>query len=70
MEQATGIVPMLKVFNDTARYVIRAVASVKGAFEIYLEQWHADVLIFIDLRKNHGKEELRARDLFYALWAL
>src|SRR5688572_14340217 len=65
---SNGIVPMLKVFNDTARYVDQGGGKRKGAFAIYLEPWHADVLSFLDLRKNHGKEELRARDLFYALW--
>src|SRR5690606_17405353 len=56
------------VFNDTARYVDQGGGKRKGAFAIYLEPWHADVYDFIDLRKNHGKEELRARDLFLALW--
>ncbi|QEC54081.1 ribonucleoside-diphosphate reductase alpha chain [Anseongella ginsenosidimutans] len=65
---SNGIVPMLRVFNDTARYVDQGGGKRKGAFAIYLEPWHADVLEFLDLRKNHGKEELRARDLFYALW--
>lgn len=65
---SNGIVPMLKVFNDTARYVDQGGGKRKGAFAIYLEPWHADVLEFLDLRKNHGKEEMRARDLFYALW--
>jgi ribonucleoside-diphosphate reductase alpha chain len=59
---------MLKVFNDTARYVDQGGGKRKGAFAIYLEPWHADVFDFLDLRKNHGKEEMRARDLFYALW--
>jgi ribonucleoside-diphosphate reductase alpha chain len=59
---------MLRVFNDTARYVDQGGGKRKGAFAIYLEPWHADVFEFLDLRKNHGKEELRARDLFYALW--
>ncbi|MCH8163629.1 MAG: ribonucleoside-diphosphate reductase subunit alpha, partial [Proteobacteria bacterium] len=63
-----GLVPMLKVFNDTARYVDQGGGKRKGAFAIYLEPWHADVFEFLDLRKNVGKEELRARDLFYALW--
>ncbi|MGY8847734.1 MAG: ribonucleoside-diphosphate reductase subunit alpha, partial [Bacteroidia bacterium] len=65
---SNGIVPMLKVFNDTARYVDQGGGKRKGAFAIYLEPWHADVFDFLDLRKNHGKEEMRARDLFYALW--
>jgi ribonucleoside-diphosphate reductase alpha chain len=65
---SNGIIPMLRVFNDTARYVDQGGGKRKGAFAIYLEPWHADILGFLDLRKNHGKEELRARDLFYALW--
>jgi ribonucleoside-diphosphate reductase alpha chain len=65
---SNGIVPMLKVYNDTARYVDQGGGKRKGAFAIYLEPWHADVFEFLDLRKNHGKEEMRARDLFYALW--
>ena len=65
---SNGIIPMLKVFNDTARYVDQGGGKRKGAFAIYLEPWHADVFAFLDLRKNHGKEEMRARDLFYALW--
>jgi ribonucleoside-diphosphate reductase alpha chain len=65
---SNGIVPMLRVFNDTARYVDQGGGKRKGAFAVYLEPWHADVFEFLDLRKNHGKEELRARDLFYALW--
>lgn len=65
---SNGIVPMLKVFNDTARYVDQGGGKRKGAFAIYLEPWHADVFEFLDLKKNHGKEENRARDLFYALW--
>ncbi len=65
---SNGIVPMLRVFNDTARYVDQGGGKRKGAFAIYLEPWHADVFSFLDLRKNHGKEEMRARDLFYALW--
>lgn len=65
---SNGIVPMLKVFNDTARYVDQGGGKRKGAFAIYLEPWHADVFDFLDLKKNHGKEELRARDLFYAMW--
>lgn len=65
---SNGIVPMLRVFNDTARYVDQGGGKRKGSFAIYLEPWHADVLDFLDLRKNHGKEEMRARDLFYALW--
>jgi ribonucleoside-diphosphate reductase alpha chain len=65
---SNGLVPMLRVFNDTARYVDQGGGKRKGAFAIYLEPWHADVFEFLELRKNHGKEELRARDLFYALW--
>ena len=65
---SNGIIPMLQVFNDTARYVDQGGGKRKGAFAIYLEPWHADVFAFLDLRKNHGKEEMRARDLFYALW--
>ena len=65
---SNGIVPMLRVFNDTARYVDQGGGKRKGAFAIYLEPWHADIYEFLDLRKNHGKEENRARDLFYALW--
>jgi len=65
---SNGIVPMLKVFNDTARYVDQGGGKRKGAFAIYLEPWHADIKDFLDLKKNHGKEEMRARDLFYALW--
>lgn len=65
---SNGIVPMLRVFNDTARYVDQGGGKRKGSFAIYLEPWHADVFDFLELKKNHGKEELRARDLFYALW--
>src|SRR5665647_1845037 len=65
---SNGIIPMLRVFNDTARYVDQGGGKRKGAFAIYLEPWHADVFEFLDLRKNHGKEEMRARDLFFALW--
>lgn len=65
---SNGIIPMLRIFNDTARYVDQGGGKRKGAFAIYLEPWHADIFEFLDLRKNHGKEELRARDLFYALW--
>ena len=65
---SNGIIPMLRVYNDTARYVDQGGGKRKGAFAIYLEPWHADVFEFLDLRKNHGKEENRARDLFYALW--
>ena len=65
---SNGIVPMLRVFNDTARYVDQGGGKRKGAFAIYLEPWHADVFDFLQLRKNHGKEEARARDLFYGLW--
>ena len=65
--KSTGIVPMLKVFNDTARYVNQG-GKRNGSFAVYLEPWHADIEQFLDLRKNHGDEEQRARDLFYALW--
>ena len=65
---SNGVVPMLRVFNDTARYVDQGGGKRKGAFAIYLEPWHADVFDFLELKKNHGKEESRARDLFYALW--
>ena len=65
---SNGIVPMLRVFNDTARYVDQGGGKRKGSFAIYIEPWHADIFDFLDLRKNHGKEEQRARDLFYALW--
>lgn len=65
---SNGIVPMLRVFNDTARYVDQGGGKRKGSFAIYMEPWHADVFDFLDLKKNHGKEEQRARDLFFALW--
>lgn len=65
---SNGIVPMLRVFNDTARYVDQGGGKRKGSFAVYLEPWHDDIFDFLDLRKNHGKEELRARDLFLALW--
>ncbi|MCP4914659.1 MAG: ribonucleoside-diphosphate reductase subunit alpha [Oligoflexia bacterium] len=65
---SNGIVPMLKVFNDTARYVDQGGGKRKGAFAVYLEPWHADVHDFLDMKKNTGAEEQRARDLFYALW--
>ncbi|MBN9293378.1 MAG: ribonucleoside-diphosphate reductase subunit alpha [Flavobacteriia bacterium] len=65
---SNGIVPMLRVFNDTARYVDQGGGKRKGSFAMYMEPWHADVFDFLDLKKNHGKEEQRARDLFYALW--
>lgn len=65
---SNGIVPMLKVYNDTARYVDQGGGKRKGAFAMYLEPWHADVFDFLELKKNHGKEEMRARDLFYAMW--
>ncbi len=65
---SNGIVPMLQVYNNTARYVDQGGGKRKGSFAIYLEPWHADVFDFLDLRKNTGKEEMRARDLFYALW--
>ena len=65
---SNGIIPMLRVFNDTARYVDQGGGKRKGAFAIYLEPWHADIYDFLELKKNHGKEEMRSRDLFYALW--
>lgn len=65
---SNGIVPMLRVFNDTARYVDQGGGKRKGSFAIYIEPWHADIIDFLNLKKNHGKEEVRARDLFYALW--
>ncbi len=65
---SNGIIPMLRVFNDTARYVDQGGGKRKGSFAIYLEPWHADVFDFLSLKKNHGKEEMRARDLFYAMW--
>ena len=65
---SNGIVPMLKVYNDTARYVDQGGGKRKGSFAMYIEPWHADVFQFLDLKKNHGKEEMRARDLFYAMW--
>lgn len=65
---SNGIVPMLRVFNDTARYVDQGGGKRKGSFAMYLEPWHADVFDFLEMKKNHGKEENRARDLFYALW--
>ncbi|SDR68757.1 ribonucleoside-diphosphate reductase alpha chain [Formosa sp. Hel1_31_208] len=65
---SNGIVPMLKVYNDTARYVDQGGGKRKGSFAMYIEPWHADIMSFLDLKKNHGAEELRARDLFYAMW--
>ena len=65
---SNGIVPMLRVYNDTARYVDQGGGKRKGSFAIYIETWHADIFDFLDLKKNHGKEEMRARDLFYAMW--
>ena len=66
--RSNGIVPMLRVFNATARYIDQGGGRRNGSFAIYLEPWHADIISFLDLKKNHGDEELRARDLFYALW--
>ncbi|KAJ1624199.1 alpha subunit of ribonucleoside-diphosphate reductase [Pavlovales sp. CCMP2436] len=66
--QSNGLVPMLRVFDATARYVDQGGGKRKGAFAVYIEPWHADIFSFLELRKNHGKEEARARDLFYALW--
>lgn len=65
---SNGLVPMLRVFNDTARYVDQGGGKRKGSFAMYLEPWHADIFDFLELKKNHGKEEQRARDLFYGLW--
>ena len=65
---SNGIVPMLKVFNNTAKYVDQGGGKRNGSFAIYLEPWHADIELFLQMRKNHGDEELKARDLFYALW--
>ncbi len=65
---SNGIVPMLRVFNDTARYVDQGGGKRKGSIAVYLEPWHPDIVAFLDLKKNHGKEEVRARDLFYAMW--
>lgn len=65
---SNGLVPMLRVYNNTARYVDQGGNKRPGAFAIYLEPWHSDIFEFLDMRKNHGKEEMRARDLFYALW--
>ncbi|KIC74554.1 Ribonucleoside-diphosphate reductase large subunit [Neochlamydia sp. TUME1] len=65
---SNGVIPMLKVFNDTARYVDQGGGKRKGSFAVYLEPWHADIFEFLDLRKNQGKDEMRARDLFTALW--
>ncbi|MBP9791095.1 MAG: ribonucleoside-diphosphate reductase subunit alpha, partial [Bacteroidia bacterium] len=65
---SNGIVPMLRVFNDTARYVDQGGGKRKGSFAIYIEPWHADIFDFLELKKNHGKEENRARDLFFAMW--
>merc|ERR1711988_2001411 len=65
---SNGLVPMLRNFNETARYVDQGGGKRKGSFAMYLEPWHADVYEFLDLKKNHGKEEQRARDLFYAVW--
>eukprot|EP00921_Rhytidocystis_pertsovi_P011922 GHVQ01019317.1.p1 GENE.GHVQ01019317.1~~GHVQ01019317.1.p1 ORF type:complete len:1037 (-),score=164.97 GHVQ01019317.1:174-3284(-) len=66
--RSNGLIPMLRVFNDTARYVDQGGGKRKGSCAVYLEPWHADVLEFLDLRKNHGKEDLRCRDLFLGLW--
>lgn len=65
---SNGVIPMLKVFNETARYVDQGGGRRKGSIAVYLEPWHSDIFDFLDLRKNHGKEEMRARDLFLALW--
>ncbi|CDO93078.1 unnamed protein product [Kluyveromyces dobzhanskii CBS 2104] len=65
---SNGIIPMIRVFNNTARYVDQGGNKRPGAFALYIEPWHSDIFDFIDIRKNHGKEEIRARDLFPALW--
>jgi ribonucleoside-diphosphate reductase alpha chain len=65
---SNGLVPMLRVFNNTARYIDQGGGKRNGSFAIYLEPWHADISDFLELKKNHGDEELKARDLFYALW--
>ena len=65
---SNGIVPMLRVFNDTARYVDQGGGKRKGSIAVYMEPWHSDIFDFLELKKNHGKEEQRARDLFYGLW--
>jgi ribonucleoside-diphosphate reductase alpha subunit len=65
---SNGIVPMLRVFNNTAKYVDQGGGKRNGSFAIYLEPWHSDIEMFLQMRKNHGDEELKARDLFYALW--
>lgn len=65
---SNGIVPMLRVFNNTAKYIDQGGGRRNGSFAIYLEPWHADIEMFLQMRKNHGDEELKARDLFYALW--
>ena len=65
---SNGIIPMLRVFNNTARYVDQGGGKRKGAFAVYLEPWHADIMEFLDLRKNNGVEEMRTRDLFLGLW--
>ena len=66
--QSNGLLPMLRVYNNTARFVNQGGGKRQGSFAISLEPWHADVFAFLDLKKNHGKEEARARDLFYAMW--
>ena len=65
---SNGIVPMLRVYNNTARYVDQGGGRRSGSFAIYLEPWHTDIEDFLEMKKNHGDEEARARDLFYALW--
>jgi len=65
---SSGLVPMLRIFDNTARFVDQGGGKRKGSFAVYLEPWHGDILSFLDLRKNHGKDESRARDLFYGLW--
>ena len=67
---SNGLVPMLRVYDNTARYVDQGGGKRKGAFAVYLEPWHADVEAFLDLKKNHGKEEARARHLLYAMLGL
>lgn len=65
---SNGLIPMLRVYNDTARYVDQGGGKRKGSFAVYIEPWHADIFSFLDLKKNHGNDLERARDLFYALW--
>ena len=66
--KSNGLIPFLKIFNETAKSVDQGGGKRKGSFAVYLEPWHADIEKFLELRKNTGAEEFRARDLFYALW--